>query len=93
MAAFPIFVIDDAQEVIRFDSDREMHWMEAVDVEDGVYTAFDGLGRPIALKIVEVRRKFLGLIPKVVQEIVPGDVTGEANEQRAHELMGKAQKR
>jgi hypothetical protein len=42
---------------------------------------------------VEVRRKFLGLIPKVVQEIVPGDVTGEANEQRAHELMGKAQKR
>jgi hypothetical protein len=94
MAAFPIFVVDeDAAEVIRFDNDREMQWMEPVDVEDGVYTAFDALGRPVALQIVEVRRKFLGLIPKMVQEIVPGDVTGETNEQRARELMGKAQKR
>ena len=93
MAAFPIFVINDVEEVIRFDTDREMQWMEPVDVEDGVYTAFDGLGRPVALKIVEVRRKFLGLIPKIVQEIVPGEVKGEANEQRAQELMGKALKR
>jgi hypothetical protein len=93
MAAFPIFVINDVEEVIRFDSDREMQWMEPVDVEDGVYAAFDGLGRPVALKIVEVRRKFLGLIPKIVQEVIPGDVTGEVNEQRAQELMGKAQKR
>jgi hypothetical protein len=93
MAAFPIFVINDVEEVIRFDSDREMQWMEPLDVEDGVYVAFDGLGRPVALKIVEVKRKFLGLIPKIVQEVVPGDVTGEVNEQRAQELMGKAQKR
>jgi hypothetical protein len=93
MAAFPIFVVDeDAAEVIRFDNDREMQWMEAVDVEDGVYTAFDGLGRPIGLKIVEVRRRFLGLIPKIVQEIVPGEILGQADEQRAKELMGRAQK-
>jgi hypothetical protein len=92
MAAFPIFVIDDAKDVIRFDTEREMQYMEAVDVRDGVYKAFDGLGRPLSLKIVEVRRKFLGLIPKIVEEIIPGEVTGEANEQRARELMGRAQK-
>jgi hypothetical protein len=90
-AAFPIYVVDEA-EVIRFDNDREMQWMELADVEDGVYTAFDGLGRPIALRIVEVRRKFLGLIPKIVQEVVPGEILGHADEQRAKELMVKAQK-
>jgi hypothetical protein len=92
MVAFPIFVVDDGKDVIRFDNEREMQWMEAVDVRDGVYTAFDGLGRPLSLKIVEERRKFLGLIPKIVEEVVPGEIIGEPNERRVQELLGKAQK-
>jgi hypothetical protein len=92
MAAFPIFVIDDARDVLRFDSEREMQWMEAVDVRDGVYTAFDGLGRRVSLKIVEARRKFLGLIPTIVEEIAPGEITGEADEALVQKLMSKAQK-
>ena len=86
MAAFPIFVVDDAQDVIRFDNDREMQWMEATDVEGGIYRAFDALGRPISLKIVQVRRKFLGLIPKLVDEVIPGEVNGDVDEKRASSL-------
>ena len=71
-AAFPIFVFggNDLSLFASFDSLTTA--LEGVDVEDGVYTAYDSCGRAVALEASGVSR---GRFTVEIGRIVVGDVS------------------
>ena len=61
----PVYVlVRDDESVIAFQSLEEMQgYLEAVDVENGEYEAWDASGRCLNLAVKEPRREWLKIIP------------------------------
>jgi len=67
---FPIFV-SEPNDLYAFDSlsDLQLH-LEPVDVEDGIYEAYDSEGRRLSLRAMGVRRGWLGSIDQHKASII-----------------------
>jgi hypothetical protein len=58
--AYPLIVLEDDGSVVVFDALAEAEgWMEAIDVENGEYQAWDGRARPVHLAVAD--RAALGI--------------------------------
>jgi hypothetical protein len=57
---FPVYVLlKDCGDVKEFLSIDELHWMEAIDVENGEYDAWDSLGRFLQLSVDKLQKGWL----------------------------------
>jgi len=51
MITYPVFVVDQNSEAVRFDSEADLlGQLEAIDVEEGEYDAWDSTGQALELK-------------------------------------------
>jgi hypothetical protein len=62
--SFPVFVLaKDCGDVLQFSSRRAMHgYLEAIDVENGEYEAWDGNGNVLHLSVAESGSAWLNIV-------------------------------
>jgi hypothetical protein len=77
----PIFVRADEPLLIYRTADDAARYLEWIDIEDGIYTAFDSEGRLLRFELIERPTKMLRFIPITVEYVALRDAEAEPTHQ------------